>query len=87
MILKAEEARDQNKVKNILDCLATENSWRLSENFERSCIERNQINIEDQIDFSAEMKSSGGEDSCLACFNHVNNNNTSMVKSSKKDAL
>jgi hypothetical protein len=41
MIEKAEEARDQNKVKNMADCMATENSWRLSENFERNCIEKN----------------------------------------------
>jgi len=41
MIQKAEEARDQSKkVKNMADCMITENSWRLSENFERNCKER-----------------------------------------------
>jgi hypothetical protein len=41
MIEKAEEAReDQRKVKNFAECVATENSWRLSENFERNCKER-----------------------------------------------
>lgn len=48
MIEKAEEARDEiRKVKNMADCLATENSWRLSENFERNCKERNVLNLED----------------------------------------
>jgi hypothetical protein len=46
MISKAEEARDPSKVKNILDCLVTENSWRLSENFERNCIEKSQIHLD-----------------------------------------
>jgi hypothetical protein len=40
MIQKAEQARDQHKVKNMLDCVASENSWRLSENFERNCKEK-----------------------------------------------
>lgn len=48
MINKAEEARDQSKkVKNMADCLATENSWRLSENFERNCKERTLMNLEE----------------------------------------
>jgi hypothetical protein len=62
MIQKAEEARGQHKVKNMADCLATENSWRLSENFERNCIERNQISLEGHINFSLEMKSATSED-------------------------
>lgn len=53
MIEKAEEARDeQAKVKSILDCLATENSWRLSENFERTCKERHRFEGEVDLDFS-----------------------------------
>lgn len=31
------------------DCLATENSWRLSENFERTCKERIQMNLQDNV--------------------------------------
>ena len=71
MILKAEEARDQSKVKNILDCLVTENSWRLSENFERNCIERSQINIEGNLTFSPDMHSA--EDGDNKCFNCLGN--------------
>ena len=33
MIQKAESAREKNKVKTMADCLAGENSWKLSENF------------------------------------------------------
>lgn len=51
MIEKSEEeAREQQKkFKNWMDCLgASDNSWRLSDNFERTCIERNQLtNVED----------------------------------------
>ena len=47
MIQKAEQARDESKVKNMADCLVTENSWRLSENFERTCKERNQFNVDE----------------------------------------
>jgi hypothetical protein len=49
MIMKAEEARDaeNGKVKALADCIATENSWRLSENFERNCKERSQMHIEE----------------------------------------
>lgn len=53
MILKAEEARDeQAKVKSIMDCLATENSWKLSENFDRICKERHRFDNDLDLDFS-----------------------------------
>ena len=46
MISKAEEARE-NKVKNMVECLiANENSWRLSDNFEKNCKERFKKNLE-----------------------------------------
>jgi len=37
MLSKAEEAR---QVKNMAQCLANENSWRLSENFSKICKEK-----------------------------------------------
>lgn len=52
--MKAEQARDEKrKVKDVTDCLGTEQSWRLSENFERSCIEKNErviLNFEQEED-------------------------------------
>jgi hypothetical protein len=36
MIEKADEEGDE-KVKNMADCMATEFSWCLSDNFERDC--------------------------------------------------
>jgi len=38
------------------DCVANENSWHLSENFERNCKERCQMNIEEEFEFSLDMK-------------------------------
>ena len=64
MIEKAEEARDQHKVKNMVDCVASENSWRLSENFERNCKERYPQLLDEDIEISFEMNS---VDSCKAC--------------------
>ncbi len=56
MIEKAEEARDeQAKVKSIMDCLATENSWKLSENFDRICKERHRFDGEIDLDFSLDQ--------------------------------
>ncbi|CDW79565.1 UNKNOWN [Stylonychia lemnae] len=54
MIQRAEQERD-NKVKNMMDCLATENSWCLSENFERDCKERGQMKIDDDINFDLDI--------------------------------
>lgn len=56
MISKAEEARE-NKVKNMVECfIANENSWRLSDNFEKNCKERFK-NMEKNLEFSMEVKS------------------------------
>jgi hypothetical protein len=40
MIQNAESARDKGKIKNVAEFLADENSWYLSENFERNCKDR-----------------------------------------------
>ena len=57
MISKAEEARE-NKVKNMVECLiANENSWKLSDNFEKNCKERFKKNMEKNLEFSMEVKS------------------------------
>lgn len=72
MIKKAEEARDQTKVKNMAEGkMVIENSWHLSENFERNCIEKCQLSIEQQLEFSLEMKSDGEDidKDCHACKN------------------
>ena len=47
--------------------LAGENSWRLSENFEKTCKERRKFDLEDDLSFSMEMQS--GEEDCHACNN------------------
>lgn len=47
--------------------LAGENSWRLSENFEKNCKERKKFNLEDDLSFSMEMKSDDEE--CQGCNN------------------
>ena len=48
-----------------------ENSWHLSENFERNCIEKCQLSIEQQLEFSLDMKSDReeGDRDCHACKN------------------
>ena len=57
MISKAEEARE-NKVKNMVECfIANENSWRLSDNFEKNCKERFKKNVQTNFEFSMEVKS------------------------------
>lgn len=57
MIQRAEKARGSKKVKNMADCLTTENSWILSENFDRDCKERCQIklNHNEHLRFSIDM--------------------------------
>jgi hypothetical protein len=66
MIQKAEEKRE-HKVKNMAECLASENSWRISENFEKNCKERCDVSaIENDFKFSMEVQSFA--DSCKACF-------------------
>jgi hypothetical protein len=70
MIEKAESARDQNKVKNMVDCMANESSWRLSENFERNCKERGDFNLDEDVHISLDMQSYT-EDPCIEC--EVNN--------------
>jgi hypothetical protein len=44
MIGKAEEDRERQKVKSVIDCIAYENSWKVSQNFEKNCIERMRSN-------------------------------------------
>ena len=44
------------------DCLATENSWCLSQNFERDCKERARFQIDDDINFSLDMVTHSDED-------------------------
>jgi hypothetical protein len=65
MIRKAEEARDKSKVKNMAEGMALENSWHLSENFERNCIEKCNLSLEQPFEFSLDMKSDS--DDCHAC--------------------
>jgi hypothetical protein len=62
MIKKAEEARNHLNVKDMTEYLAGENSWRLSENFEKNCKERRQFNLEEDLSFSMDMQSD--EDDC-----------------------
>lgn len=65
MIQKAEE---EHRVKNMLECVVSENSWKLSENFERNCIERQQAFLEEDIKFSFDMQSEIRDEDCEACF-------------------
>jgi len=51
-------------VKNMADCVLSENSWRLSENFERNCKDRYPLNLNEDIEISIEMNSA---DSCKEC--------------------
>ena len=46
MIKKAEEARE-HKVKNMAECVASENSWRLSDKFEQNIKEKCQMDMID----------------------------------------
>jgi hypothetical protein len=62
MIEKAEKARGLNNVKNMADCIASESSWRLSENFERNCKVKYPELLDEDIDLSIEMNSV--DDSC-----------------------
>ncbi len=54
MIHKAEEQSkgEQQKTKTINECFASENSWKLSENFERNCKQNARIEEEEDIQFS-----------------------------------
>lgn len=73
MIQRAENERE-HKVKSMIDCLATENSWCLSQNFERDCKERCQLQIDDDINFSIEMNSDEkNKNACDACENSISN--------------
>ena len=66
----------------MVDCVASENSWRLSENFERNCKERYPQLLDDDIDISFEMNS---VDSCKACdFLSSQQNDDPDKKNSKK---
>lgn len=57
MIQKAEAERDEiRKVKNMADCLATENSWKLSENFAKNVIEKKHMILEEHLDFTIDFK-------------------------------
>ena len=56
------------------DCVATEHSWRLSENFDRYCKERNEINLEDQMNFSLDLGSEYSNENKDDCFNCVLHN-------------
>lgn len=49
------------------ECVASENSWRLSEQFEQNCKERCKMDlIDDEFKYSLEMQSFA--DSCKACY-------------------
>ena len=57
MISRAEEARNQVDIKDMNEYLAGENSWRLSENFEKNCKERRHFDLEDDLSFSMDVLS------------------------------
>lgn len=68
MIKRAEKA-SLNKVKNMAECVASENSWRLSQNFEKDCKERannNNNHSDEDLYFSSEVQSFA--DSCKVCY-------------------
>lgn len=67
MIERAAEARNKADVKDMTEYLAGENSWRLSENFEKNCKERRQFDLDDDLSFSMDMHSD--QDECQACNN------------------
>jgi len=49
------------------DCIAQENSWRLSEKFERDCRQKSLLDLENEIgEITLEAQSADNE-SCLAC--------------------
>ena len=54
MIEKAEEARGEKKVLNMVDFIANESSWKLSENFLRNCKEMGKELIEEDMLFMQE---------------------------------
>lgn len=59
-----QRAEDSKQVKNIKK--ACEDSLRISENFERNCVDRCQLSTEEQFEFSIDMNGeSDGE--CSAC--------------------
>jgi hypothetical protein len=85
MIERAESARDPSKVKSMIDCVASENSWRLSENFERNCKERGEFNIDEDVHISMEMHTDS--DPCYECEISTKDNkvecNTTTGKATK----
>ena len=68
-----QRAENEKKVKNMIDCLATENSWCLSENFERDCKERCQLQIEDDVYFSVDSVGDKNKNACDACETSISN--------------
>lgn len=65
MIDRAEQERDENKVKNMVDCMATENSWRLSDNFETNCKGKEDFDLDSSLRISLEMNPDS--DPCYEC--------------------
>jgi len=56
----------------MMDCLATENSWCMSENFERDCKERARMKIDDDINFDLDIVTHSDDEKiraepCNAC--------------------
>eukprot|EP00347_Sterkiella_histriomuscorum_P000386 403376061 len=81
MIARAENERE-HKVKSMIDCLATENSWCLSQNFERDCKERCQLQIEDDINFSIDMVTHSDDEkknACGACESSISHNQSQQA--------
>ena len=64
MIEKAEEARGEKKVLNMVDFIANESSWKLSENFLRNCKEMGKELIEEDMLFMQEQRL---EEPCFDC--------------------
>lgn len=55
MINKVGQGRDHLcDSKDMVDFVAGESSWRLSENFERNCHDKCEFNLDEEIDFSDE---------------------------------
>lgn len=74
------------------DYVATEHSWRLSENFERNCKERSQMNLDEHMDFSLDLRTESIDnvraDECMNCC-MVNNmkNGLKPLNTVQRDVL
>lgn len=75
MIEKVDRDRAGNirASKDIAEFVAGENSWRLSENFEKNCHDKCEFNLEEDIGFSDEEGKSEGCNRGHCCKEVENN--------------